>query len=86
MRIAPAWPQCLAFFGTPLVMELSLGQLAGDAGLRLVRQFDQRIGLTRHSLMPSTLFANRTSPSIPIWRWSGPAKMASWGLREPERP
>lgn len=27
MSIAAAWEQCLAFFGTPLVIELSPGQL-----------------------------------------------------------
>jgi Transposase DDE domain group 1 len=47
MSIAPAWSQCLAFFGTPLVIEPSPGQLSGDAGLLPVRQFDQRIGLTQ---------------------------------------
>jgi hypothetical protein len=34
-------------FGTPLVIEPSPGQLSGDAGPLPVRQFDQRIGLTR---------------------------------------
>jgi hypothetical protein len=33
MSIAPAWQQCLLFFGTPLVIEPSPGQLSGDAGL-----------------------------------------------------
>jgi hypothetical protein len=47
MSIAAAWPQCLDFFGTPLVIEPSPGQLSGDAGLLPIRQFDQRIGLTR---------------------------------------
>src|SRR5437763_1706394 len=42
-----AWPQVLNFFGTPLVIEASAGQLSSDAGLLPVRQFDQRIGLTR---------------------------------------
>ena len=32
-----AWPQVLDFFGTPLVIEPSAGQLSGDAGLLLVR-------------------------------------------------
>jgi hypothetical protein len=32
MSIAPAWQECLAFFGTPLVIEPSPGQLSGDAG------------------------------------------------------
>jgi hypothetical protein len=47
MSLAPAWPQYLAFFGTPLVIEPSPGQLSGDAGLLPIRQFDQGIGLTR---------------------------------------
>jgi hypothetical protein len=47
MSIAAAWPQCLAFFGTPLVIEPSPGKLSGDAGLLPIRQFDQYIGLTR---------------------------------------
>ena len=47
MSIPPAWPQVLDFFGIPLVLEPSPGQLSGDAGLLPVRQFDQRIGLTR---------------------------------------
>jgi hypothetical protein len=38
MSLAPAWPQCLAFFGTPLVIEPSPGQLSGDAGLLPMRQ------------------------------------------------
>lgn len=47
MSITPAWQQCLAFFGTPLVIEPSPGQLSGDAGLLPIRPFDQGIGLTR---------------------------------------
>jgi hypothetical protein len=37
----------LDFFGTPLVIEPSPGQLSGDAGLLPLRPFDRRIGLTR---------------------------------------
>jgi hypothetical protein len=33
MSIAAAWPQCLGFFGMPLVIEPSPGKLSGDAGL-----------------------------------------------------
>jgi hypothetical protein len=47
MSVPSAWPQVLDFFGTPLVIEPSQGQLSGDAGLLPIRQFDQRIGLTR---------------------------------------
>jgi hypothetical protein len=34
-------------FGTPLVIEPSPGQLTSDAGLLPIRQFDERIGLSR---------------------------------------
>jgi hypothetical protein len=47
MSLPGVWPQILDFFGTPLVLGPSPGQLSGDAGLLPVRQFDQRIGLTR---------------------------------------
>jgi hypothetical protein len=47
MILPAAWPQSLDFFGTPLVIEPSAGQLSSDAGLLPVRQFDQRVGLTR---------------------------------------
>src|SRR5215475_1625562 len=47
MSIPAAWPQVLDFFGTPLVIEPSQGQLSGDVGLLPIRQFDQSIGLTR---------------------------------------
>ena len=47
MSIPPAWPQCLDFFGTSLVIDPSRGQLSSDARLLPVRQFDERIGLTR---------------------------------------
>jgi hypothetical protein len=47
MSVPGGWPQVLDFFGTPLVIEPSPGQLSSDAGLLPVRQFDQRIDLTR---------------------------------------
>src|SRR5215470_5222222 len=47
MSLPGVWPQVLDFFGTPLVIEPSPGQLSSDAGLLPVRQFDQHIGLTR---------------------------------------
>jgi hypothetical protein len=37
----------VSFFGTPLVIEPSPGQLSSDAGLLPIRQFDERIGLTQ---------------------------------------
>ena len=46
MSITLAWTQCLAFFGTPLVIEPSPGQLSGAAGLLPIRSFDQRMGLS----------------------------------------
>ena len=47
MSVPGAWPQVLDFFGTPLVIEPSPGQLSSDAGLLPIRQFDERVGLTR---------------------------------------
>src|SRR5579871_2602715 len=47
MSLPAAWPQRLNFFGTPIVMEPSPGQLSSDAGLLPIRQFDEHIGLTR---------------------------------------
>src|SRR6201981_2154824 len=47
MSLPPAWPQVLDCFGSPLVMEPSAGRLTSDAGLLPIRQFDERIGLTR---------------------------------------
>jgi hypothetical protein len=47
MSLPCGWPQVLDFFGTPLVIEPSPGQLSSDAGLLPIRQFDQRIGLTK---------------------------------------
>ena len=47
MSLPGDWPEVLDFFGTPMVIEPSPGQLSGDAGLLPIRQFDQRVGLTR---------------------------------------
>jgi hypothetical protein len=47
MSLPAAWPQVLDYFGTPLVIEPSAGQLSSDAGLLPIRQFDQRLGLTQ---------------------------------------
>ncbi len=46
MSIATALPHCLAFFGTPLVIEPSPGQLSGAAELLPIRPFHQRMGLS----------------------------------------
>jgi hypothetical protein len=51
MSLPAAWPQVLDFFGTPLVIEPSPGQLASDAGLLPICQFDQHIGLTWRTLL-----------------------------------
>jgi hypothetical protein len=37
ISIAIAWPKSLAFFGTPLAIEPSLGQFCGDVGSLLLR-------------------------------------------------
>src|SRR5262245_36505471 len=47
MSIPAARTQILDFSGSLAVTEPSPGQLPSDPGLLLVRQFDQRIGLTR---------------------------------------
>jgi hypothetical protein len=47
MSLPDVWPRVLDFFGTPLVIEPSPGQLSSDAGVLPVRQFDQGVGLTR---------------------------------------
>jgi hypothetical protein len=47
MSIPSAGPQVLDFFGAPPVIEPSQGQLSSDAGLLPIRQFDDRIRLTR---------------------------------------
>ena len=41
------WSQGLDFLGMPIVIEPSAGPLSSDAGLLPIRQFDQRIRLTR---------------------------------------
>jgi hypothetical protein len=47
MTIPSSWPQRQDFFRIPLVIEPSPGQLSSDAGLLPIREFDQRIGLTK---------------------------------------
>src|SRR5262249_59031364 len=47
MSVPVAWPQCLNFFGMPLVIEPAPGQLSSDAPRLPLRQLDQRNGVTR---------------------------------------
>ena len=63
MSVPPGWPQVVGFFGTPLVMEPSLGQLSGDAGL--IRKFDQRVGLSRAFAAALDAPATRNESSPP---------------------
>ena len=46
MSIQPVWQETLDFFGSPVVLEPSAGQLSSDAGLLPFRQLDERLGLT----------------------------------------
>jgi hypothetical protein len=46
MSIQPDWQQTLDFFGIPIVIEPSAGQLCSDAGLLPFRQCDEQLGLT----------------------------------------
>jgi Transposase DDE domain group 1 len=47
VSIQPVWQEALDFFGTPVVLEPSAGQLSSDAGLLPFRQLDEQLGLTR---------------------------------------
>ena len=48
MNIQPAWQETFDFFGpVNIIIEPSQAQLSSDAGLLPIRQFDQRLGLTR---------------------------------------
>ena len=47
MIILAAWLQGLNLFSMRLVVEPSAGQFSGNAGLLPIRQFEQRIGMTR---------------------------------------
>jgi Transposase DDE domain group 1 len=46
LSIQPVWQETLDFFGTPIVVEPSAGQLSSDAGLLPFRQLDERLRLT----------------------------------------
>jgi hypothetical protein len=64
MSIAAVSPYCLAFFGTPLVIEPSADKLSGNGGLLPPRPFDQRRGLREASLrhVSSSTLPARTHP------------------------
>lgn len=48
MSVQTVWSECLGFLGRkPVVVENSAGRLSSDAGLLVIREFDERIGLTR---------------------------------------
>lgn len=48
MSVQSVWSECLGFHPRkPVVVQNSAGRLSSDAGLLIVREFDQRIGLTR---------------------------------------
>lgn len=48
MSVHGVWSECLGFLPQkPVVVENSAGRLSSDAGLLVVREFDERIGLTR---------------------------------------
>jgi hypothetical protein len=46
MSIAAAWPQWLAFSGTPLGIEPSADKLSVDAGRLPLRPFNRHMGLS----------------------------------------
>jgi hypothetical protein len=47
MSVPATWPQVLNFFSNRLIIAPSPGQFSSDAGLLPIRQFDQRVRLTR---------------------------------------
>jgi hypothetical protein len=65
MSVPSASPQVLDFFGTPFVIEPSLGQFSSDARLLPIRQFDDFIGLTR--AFTYARHRNLTGPIFPVY-------------------
>jgi hypothetical protein len=62
MSVQTVWSECLGFLPQkPVVVENSAGRLSSDAGLLVVREFDERIGLTRQ--FAAALIDRRRQPS-----------------------
>lgn len=62
MSLQGVWSECLRFFGKKsIVVENSAGRLSSDAGLLVVREFDERTGLTRK--FAAALNDNRREPT-----------------------
>ena len=81
MSVPAPWPQVLDFFGTPLVIEPSPGQLSSDAGLLPIRQFDEGIGLI-HAF--AAALDDPRNPTSPGRHTAGAA--AGFGLLRTPRP
>jgi len=47
MSIPPAWQERFDLFGRPIILETPHAQLSSDAGLLVIRQFDERVGLSQ---------------------------------------
>jgi hypothetical protein len=62
MSLQGVWSECLRFLGQkPVVVENSAGRLSSDAGLLVVREFDERVGLT--SQFAAALHDTRREPT-----------------------
>jgi hypothetical protein len=62
MILQGVWSECLRFSGQkPVVVENSAGRLSSDAGLLVVREFDERVGLT--SQFAAALHDTRREPT-----------------------
>ena len=62
MSLQGVWSECLQFLGQkPVVVENSAGRLSSDAGLLVVREFDERIGWTRR--LAAVLDDDRREPT-----------------------
>ena len=62
MSVQGVWSECLGFLPQkPIVVQNSAGRLSSDAGLLIVREFDERIGLTRQ--FAAALMDRRRQPA-----------------------